>query len=134
MLMIYETGPKGRSLNRWTVSPSDGKPIAEISLKNGEFTVHPLKKLTKDESSHVAGCLDFWRNESYGDPPKGSIEAILERVDADLHKCADIAHDQGDSRLERKLDGPAGKLDELREALRLQRGESQKAAKTKKAA
>jgi hypothetical protein len=134
MPMIYESGPKGRSRNRWTVSPSHGKPIAEIVLKNGEFTVEPLKKLSAEESSRVAGLVDFWRNESYGNPPKGSIEAILERVDADLHKCADIAHDQGDSRLERKLDGPAGKLDEIREALRLQRGESQKAAKTKKAA
>lgn len=124
--------------NRWIVAREylnrPDKPLAEILLKNGEFTVEPLKKLTKEESSHVAGAVGFFRWESYGDPPKGSIEAILERVDADLTKCADIAHEQGDVRMERKLDAAGSKLDEVREGLRRKRGESQKTAKTKKAA
>ena len=118
--MIYRSAPKGQ--NRWTVSRSHGKTIAEISLSKGEYTIHPVKKLTKDDSRAVTGWVAVLRLEGCGEPAKGTDEALLARIEEALDGFAGQLEDRGIlPELVESLDVAAQGAQNTREALRLLR-------------
>jgi hypothetical protein len=116
---------RSKGPNCWTVTSSSArgdKPLAEIQLAGGVYSVKPLKRLSKTEASTVAAHVDYRQWASIGDPPKGSVEARLERIDDLIMQCSGYFEDRGEfPEYVEKLDAAADRLAEVREELRLLR-------------